>query len=437
VSKWLSRAGVKNTDAISFIGEYDYKTTTDIISLERDGVRITEKKDVSNDDIDIEKEDMYSKGNLQAVINGGILNIYTKRTNLKDNEDKIIQVINYNSDNNKDKSPVIFNTSNPLDISLNIKEGFPEGEEGNASTIDIGYNNVKFYDDIKLGDYWVSSLNDVFYDDPIKKEYDKFTSVNEKEFGKLNIGDYVRIKNDETEENVITYKKGIYEVVSDDDSNKILEFYCENIDIKKEGLSVQGYSSKNVKYIALSFNDGENDEIPKSIDNEMEVKFDWEKETENILRSIYEINCVDGGDAGGTTTPQIRYPGLNANDYLGELGGAYSGMRTVKFNGWKGMQTYLKESGSTNVKLSGVSWNGNSDHSGVDITDELMEVYKNPNNQPNVDVIKKNERYYVIAVCDNYTNLSDDEYDEEKIDMYSVIKPHTSRFAIIKLYKIK
>ena len=423
----------RGNSSITVIGKYIREYTPNFF-LKREGLPVL------YNDIDIEQFNLSENENF-STIDEGIRNIYcsTNNENYENSNGKIIQI----KKSITEEEPIIFDTSSSLDISLNIKEGYPDGEEDNASTIDIGYNNVKFYDDINLGVYWVSTKNEVFNENPVEEEYENWTNA----YGdveKLKDGYYVRITNDEKDDNGnVINSKGIYKVIlttkKDENNNDVdvkeLLYYCESIE-EKNGLSVQGYSSKNVRYIALgNFGDADTTQKPVNIKNK-KVEYKWGNEPENIIKSIYEIDVLDGGEDGGTSTPQIRYAGLNTNDYLGEISSPYSGMRTVKYSGWKGIQTYLKKSKGAEVKLSGAAWNGGGNHSKIDITNILREVYNDASVKKEVPV-NSDKRMYVIGICDNYTNLSDEDYDIEKKNMYSIIKSHTSRFSIIKLYKLK
>ena len=257
--------------------------------------------------------------------NNTTINSTSSNINNVYSEGNILQVLS-----DSDSEALIFDTSIPMDIMLNIKEGYPEGYEDDASEINVGYTNVKFYDDIKISD-------------------DKYVT--------------------------------------------------------------SGYSSNNVRYFALNYDKVNNVNAP-----------------EIILKSICDFGVSDKDGI----SPKVRYKGLNCNDYLGKATtGPTKGLWSVRDNGWRSINTYERRIGKDGPHglLSGKTFGGNNgDFNNQDITDRLKSG----------DVaLTPEKRKHVIGVYDGYTSLNNDNYEMEKYEMYSVIKPHTNRFSIIKLYYLE
>ena len=182
-----------------------------------------------------------------------------------------------------------------------------------------------------------------------------------------------------------------------------------------EGIHVKGYSSSNIRYFALG----------KVDDGDGTYRLNEDDEIYTILYSLYGIGVLPGG--------YNRYDGVNVNDNIINIGTHTPGTKNA---GWKSIHTYLKG-------ISGDVWLcGNytsSNHGCIDITDVLTDLRKNPYQT----ITSKYrcgsvplDRNYIIGVCDNYTYLDTDSYQKEKNSAYSNIKQHTSRFAIIRIYKV-
>lgn len=563
----------RGNSSIDVIGEYDRKETLSK-TIFRDGITILKNN---------EKYELYERFDLHGNENTSVMSEAMRSVYCDYNSKEgwknggIFQTFGYKIGDGKYMDNILtFRTSNPLDISLNITEGYPDGEESNASTIDIAYNNVKFYDDIKYSDSETFYLKDnngdfLLYDGDYKtivtisrkeditpslinyttdkidinygysyidrtsfnaltiKKFDFKRTLEKEKYYLFNVKDTrdfiwkLKIKSVEEygfesnpqsqpnlpgggedmgqrpgggsgdslgDQDIIDGKTYDIESINDlcntintlfkgsgngsimvrNISNDLIVkedayFHCNEdpkwiiydkynylkIDRSKrykiefelkdypgkiryetyddvvkiengvrynvvsgDAILVDGYSSKNIKYFALRYN-------TKNEENEIG----------NILKSIYEIGSVVSKDENNNNVIDLRYNGLNCNDYITD----------TENKGWKSIHTFLKNTGEEGrVWLSGRESN-TSGHSVIDITSKLDEYSKDKVKGMNVNTRWGNdglpERNYVIGICDNYTNLSDDEYDEEVSNMYSVIKPHTSRFAIIKLYKIK
>lgn len=187
-----------------------------------------------------------------------------------------------------------------------------------------------------------------------------------------------------------------------------IKFY-ENIYVTKDEkkgwiLTVDGYSSKNVRYYALTAN-GTNEGIG-GLNGTNEI---W-----TILNSITDMQLKEDGGA-------VRYSGLNNNDYISR--------NNVKNSGWRDIHTYI----GNEKCLVDIG----SSYEQIDITANLSSAYIDENGAVfNLWNDVNSKRRYVIGIYSEYSKLLDDEREEERINMYSVVKKHTPRFSVVKLYKI-
>lgn len=256
----------------------------------------------------------------------------------------------YNNKIDKHITPLIFDTKEWLDISFSVEEGHPE-DEFNFSTRFVGFNDVKFYDDI------------------------------------------------------------LWEIVTGSD------------DKEYPGIHTKGYSSSNVRYFALApnKNGGTLSYDDKDIYGENEIL--------TFLHNLYGIGV------NSDQSERNRYDGVNICDYIYLDNDNYP---YTKKSGWKSIHSFFKGSGGTDVWLSGRS-NGYS-HSCIEVTDILKSLRQSSNYMTVTDLWGcgggTRSRLFVIGICDNYTHLDNDAYNKEVKEPYSIIKPHTDRFAVIRLYKI-
>lgn len=191
----------------------------------------------------------------------------------------------------------------------------------------------------------------------------------------------------------------------------------------------EGTTSNNVRYFVLR-NDDKNKEVDTILDSICSIK----------------VECLDGA-----STPKVRCNGLNCNDYIHDGDSNYLNPR-IRGYGWKSIHTFLKrgidESDGKNeeqfnIFLSGKTIDTETNNgteeatwwNHIDITDDLHMAEANGGS---VAIINKGRvpRNYIIGLCDTYTSLPNNEYEEERRYMFSHIKPHTNRFSIIKIYKI-
>jgi hypothetical protein len=306
------------------------------------------------------------------------------------------------------------------------REGYPcvfsNGNEG-TNPIKIKYKDIK------------NNENSEAIDDGIREIYCNITSENSFEEGTGSIIPVYSIEKKTNEDNLLKpiifdtskwldVSFSVTEGHPEDDEDADTAFSGLN-DIKfydditygtigkqqYEGVHVKGYSSSNVRYFALK-GDYEN------INQEAELR--------TILNSLYGIGATE-------VSNYVRYNGVNINDniYINS-----SKKPCTKNSGWKGIHTYFKHTGDSDVWLSG-KFNGSSNHTCIDITGVLNDLRKNPYQSVGLTYRCGVERKWVIGVCDNYTCLDTDAYDKENENPYFVIKPHTSRFAVIRLYKVK
>lgn len=193
-----------------------------------------------------------------------------------------------------------------------------------------------------------------------------------------------------------------------------------------EGVHVGGYSSSNIRYFALASANNTGDNTDSGYNGENEIL--------TFLKSLYGIGVTEDKFWGNT---YVKYNGVNINDYIPLENVSFPSTRN---SGWKSMHTYLKNTSGNDVWLSGKGLNNgveNKTHMCIDVTDVLESLRKNPYQKINHlwRCAGGRWRYWVIGICDNYTCLDSSSYEEENKHMYSIIKQHTSRFAIIRLYK--
>ena len=326
--------------------------------ITRDGfpcINISDNNGGISDELYIDKFIDKTTGKLHGNYDIDLYNIYTD-VGIKDGYNNIVSPIDvlqkykmeYNKYNDNEKIvPLIFDTSQWLDISFSVTEGHPEDEIVFSQEF-VGFNDVKFYDDI----YWGEEI------DEGGKEY--------------------------------------------------------------KGVHVKGYSSSNIRYFALA---------PKT-DNNTDEGYNEENEILTFLKSLYGIGATDYNNL-------VRYNGVNINDYIPTVNN--NPLQPATRNcGWKSIHTFFKGFKNNTVWLSGKSNESQPSHECIEITGILNSLYKNNEQKVNMHwgCSTKKNRGYIIGICDNYTNLDGDLYREEKNYMYSIIKPHTSRFAVIRLYTL-
>lgn len=208
----------------------------------------------------------------------------------------------------------------------------------------------------------------------------------------------------------------VTEILYDKDGNEVKNDY--------EGVHVKGYSSQNVRYFVLGqFGGDDNPTSEDGVDTH-----DCGSEIKRLLESLYGIGVKYHNE-------YVRYGGVNINDYI-YVPEDKPGQPHTKWMGWKSIHTFFgTNSIGTSVWLSSNSATGN--WGCIDITDELTDLRKNPYQKKDNKFGCTKGRNFIIGLCDNYTCLDASSYEQEKKQMYSVIKPHTSRFAVIRLYKIE
>lgn len=360
-------------------GEY-----TDTYNIEekitREGfpcINIIDNNGGIGDELYIDKFRNESTGVIPKNYDIDLYNVYTDGVTIKVNDNGTEYSINspidvlqkykmeYNKYNDNEKiKPLIFDTSQWLDISFSVTEGHPEDEVVFSQEF-VGFNDVKFYDDI----YW----------------------------GKIK---YM------------------------DDNGKEQEGY--------EGVHVKGYSSSNIRYFALGrFG---KDDRPTS-DNGTSAT-NCGNEIKRFLESLYNISAKDSDKQEKNEGVNIvKYGGVNINDYL-FIKDEHPGYPYTKNSGWKSIHTMFgTNKDNLYVWLSGKA-GSTANYQCIDVTNILSSLYRNPNQAISKKFECSEERNYIIGVCDNYTNLDNESYRKEDGEMYSIIKPHTSRFAVIRLYTL-
>ena len=197
-----------------------------------------------------------------------------------------------------------------------------------------------------------------------------------------------------------------------------IRFYEEINQDKDAYYTVEGNSSKGVRYFLLMVNNEKRHAAPKS-------------EVDNILRSIIDFS-VSQLNNGNYSTPKIRYQGVHTNDYIKK---SY-----CSYNGWQGIHTMVKIPNDGDPKFL---W-GTGDHACIDITSVLKRcegldtttVVEEGVTERGIKHTCGNYRPVVIGLYDSYTSLDEDSYNTEKKNGNAIIKPHTNRFSIIKFYRV-
>ena len=352
--------------------------------------------------------------------------------------------------NNEEYKLMELNQNDPSKVSLitkkivyGITEPFTVEEEGKKvyrDGISIGIRNEK-------NDYSVEvetkacSTNEVFYmndnlirineNGPIRDSFDNNIFPMEKGKDYIQIIDAKNKEEEETNMGIDATKRmdvmlktteyapeganDLAKVVSGSYSN--VGFYS-NIEYDKESnkYKVEGMKDPRVRYFELMID---------------------ENEVANLLKSIYDFQIYK---ITGDGFPNVRFNGINTNDY-------FLGNKNKEYRGWKSIHTVLKrliqgDSKNYCVELSGREYGDGSgeSHGVIDITGTLMESFESG------DYVTRNnsvayKRPIVVGVCDTYTGLSGSEYLEERgggerKGVQSIIKPHSTKFSIIKFYKL-
>ena len=145
---------------------------------------------------------------------------------------------------------------------------------------------------------------------------------------------------------------------------------------------------------------------------------------ENVKFYDSITNTVNGTtnvfNTSGSTTPNVRYYMLLNNYTIGDIDELLVKLNNISAN--DKCETWNKDT------MKDYIWDFSK---GWDSIHDLGIIQLTPSYTFNNHLIK-----YVIGICDDITTLNNEEYEKEKNEPFSIIKKHTNKFSIIKLYRV-